>query len=289
MKQYRYSIIIPHKNIPDLLQRCLDSIPDRDDIQTIVIDDNSDPSIVNFKHFPGLGRKNCEVIFTKEGKGAGYARNVGLKRVQSRWVLFADCDDFFSESFIPFLDKYKEYDADVIYFYNSTVDCDTLEPLDFDKKVQGLLPLCQKKGNMDPLRYLSYSPWCKMVSTYLIRENNICFQEVMASNDVWFSTMVGHYAKKIDVSDMYVYIRTIRQGSLQYSLKKENLLSRIKVGYEVNAFLRSVGKIEYYNETWGYFMDLRHISWTFFLFYAPFYFLHTPFIALRKNISVFFK
>ena len=32
-----YSIIIPHKNIPDLLRRCLDSIPQRPDIQIIVV------------------------------------------------------------------------------------------------------------------------------------------------------------------------------------------------------------------------------------------------------------
>ena len=43
-----YSIIIPHKNIPNLLQRCLDSIPNREDVQIIVVDDNSDPNIVDF-------------------------------------------------------------------------------------------------------------------------------------------------------------------------------------------------------------------------------------------------
>ena len=36
-----YSIIIPHKDIPCLLQRCLDSIPPRDDVQIIVADDDS--------------------------------------------------------------------------------------------------------------------------------------------------------------------------------------------------------------------------------------------------------
>ena len=62
-----YSIIIPHKNIPNLLQRCLDSIPNREDVQIIVVDDNSDPNIVDFDKFPGLNRSNVEVIFTKEG------------------------------------------------------------------------------------------------------------------------------------------------------------------------------------------------------------------------------
>ena len=39
--QYRYTIIIPHYNIIDLLGRALSSIPDREDIQIIVVDDNS--------------------------------------------------------------------------------------------------------------------------------------------------------------------------------------------------------------------------------------------------------
>ena len=51
---YNYSFIIPHKNCPDLLQRCVDSIPERDDVQVIVVDDNSDdskkPSLKNHKN-----------------------------------------------------------------------------------------------------------------------------------------------------------------------------------------------------------------------------------------------
>ncbi|MFS2760521.1 glycosyltransferase, partial [Phocaeicola vulgatus] len=38
---YHYSIIIPHKNTPRLLERCLCSIPTWDEIQIIIIDDNS--------------------------------------------------------------------------------------------------------------------------------------------------------------------------------------------------------------------------------------------------------
>ena len=70
---YTYTIIIPHKNAPLLLQRCLDSIPFRDDIQIIVVDDDSSSDVVDFMDFPGSSREDVEIIFTKEGKGAGYA------------------------------------------------------------------------------------------------------------------------------------------------------------------------------------------------------------------------
>jgi glycosyltransferase involved in cell wall biosynthesis len=68
------SIIIPHRNIPELLKRCIDSIPITNNIEVIIVDDNSDDEIVDFTHFPGKERPNTQVIFTKKGKGAGYAR-----------------------------------------------------------------------------------------------------------------------------------------------------------------------------------------------------------------------
>ena len=124
-----YSIIIPHKNIPQLLQRCLDSIPRREDIQIIVIDDNSSPEIVDFAHFPGRERDDVEIVFTREGRGAGYARNEGLKRAKGKWLLFADTDDFFLPDFLKTLDVYGDTDYDLVTFRAESADCDTLKPV----------------------------------------------------------------------------------------------------------------------------------------------------------------
>lgn len=75
------TVLIPHKNNQVLLEKCLSSIPLRDDIQVIVVDDNSDPEIVDFNHFPRWSGINYECYFTKEGRGAGFARNEGLPLV----------------------------------------------------------------------------------------------------------------------------------------------------------------------------------------------------------------
>ena len=83
-----------HKNSVDVLRRCLNSIPQRDDLHVIVIDDNSDPKIVDFDKFPGKERADVTLIFDKESKGAGHARNRGLELLDTKWVLFSDCDDF---------------------------------------------------------------------------------------------------------------------------------------------------------------------------------------------------
>ena len=71
---FNYSITITHYNAPALLERMLDSIPNRDDIQIIVVDDFSNEesrtAIKKIKH------KNLEIVFTPENHGAGYERNV---------------------------------------------------------------------------------------------------------------------------------------------------------------------------------------------------------------------
>ena len=51
-----FSIIIPHKDIPDLLMRCLRSIPVSEDIQVIVVDDNSADADTYLKRYPELSR-----------------------------------------------------------------------------------------------------------------------------------------------------------------------------------------------------------------------------------------
>lgn len=277
--KYFFTIIIPHKNIPNLLQRCLDSIPQREDLQIVVVDDNSNPEKVDFSHFPGLDMPNCKVIFTTEGKGAGYARNVGLNYADSKWVLFADADDFYSKNLNEFLDRYKDTDYQTVYFYNDTIDNETLEPVDEDKFVESLVKEGEAKHNMDCLRYKAYAPWTKMTQVNFIRKYNLKFQEIKASNDSLFNVKVGHFAENFDIYKNVVYLRTICQSSLSHTINIENNLARLECGYSINKFLKQNApeKIyEFHSETWGHFCDLRKVSWWLFFKVLPAYFYKTP-------------
>lgn len=155
-----YSIIIPHKDIPCLLQRCLDSIPSRDDVQIIVADDDSSPDVVDFAHFPGSDRADVEILFTKEGRGAGYARNCGLARAKGRWLVFADADDFFLPGFLNVLDTYRNTDYDLITFRAETVDSDTLAPVPSRQVHNGKIA---EDMDLEILKYRNDVPWAKMV------------------------------------------------------------------------------------------------------------------------------
>lgn len=234
-----YSIIIPHKNIPVLLKRCMASIPRRNDIQIIVVDDNSDPQIVDFSSFPGLEDPFVEVVFTKEGLGAGYARNVGLDKVEGKWLLFIDADDYFYDGMSQSIDSFVESDADVIYFDYDSVYSDTLEPSPV--RMPWVKEYIQEK-DVDHLRFSTNVPWAKMISSQLVKEHSIYFDETRASNDVMFSTYVGYYAKSVEVCSDIIYCVTERRDSLWFGMRFESLRDRLIVSCRYNRFMRKIGK-----------------------------------------------
>lgn len=239
----RYSIIIPHYNIPDLLVRCLRSIPEREDIQVIVVDDNSPHSEEYFSRYPELSRSNVEWIMTHEGRGAGYVRNIGLAKAKGKWLVFADADDFFLDGFLCILDQYFDMPDDIAYFNvqsrlsaDPSVQCNRTKDFMFERYT---------KTNDDNLFRFGYTePWGKMIRRDLVVEKNIRFDETKVSNDYLFSVKTGYYAKSIKIVNQSLYIYTVRQGSLASNdsqVHLDRLTARLDAYVNVQAFMQSVG------------------------------------------------
>ena len=241
MAGINYSIIIPHKNIPDLLQRCLNSIPRRNDIQIIVVDDNSDGDKVDFKHFPGVGEKCVEVYFTKEGKGAGYARNVGLRHAKGKWLLFADADDFYTAQAWKIFDKFVEDEYDIVYFGVDCVDSATLLPAMRNLKNNSVIDsyLKHEKGSEISLRYTCWEPWNKMWKHKFVISQRLQFEEIPRGNDAMFVLNGGDKAQFITVVKDKLYVVTYRVSSLSYAITKETFFSSLLLKIRINKFFKA--------------------------------------------------
>ena len=260
------SVIIPHHNIPCLLRRCIASIPTREDFEIIVVDDKSSPCVVDFDELQKLEGNNCKLYLTKEGRGAGYARNVGLSHAKGEWVLFADSDDFFVENLQNVLNQYIDSDADMIMFKALSVNSDTLEPTQRNENINMRIDDCLAgKMTAKEASIRVQSPWCRMIKRSFIEKHKIRFEEVMACNDTMFTTKATCLANKIEVSPVPLYVVTEREGSLWASRKTnpENYLMRIKQQILRNNYVRQFGFQAL--PIIGYVIKAQKISWrTFF-------------------------
>ena len=236
---YTYSFIIPHHNCPNLLNRCLDSIPVRDDIQVIVVDDNSSDG-----KKPDILRANVTLITlnAQESKGAGHARNIGLSKARGTWVLFADADDYYRDGFISVLDKHKDRPIDVLYFNYDKVECKTLKPFDDNDVQRSLKEGGSSKNSLDVIRFKNNSPCTKMIRLDYIKLHRMYYEEAPNGNDVLFSLFVGSYTDNIAITGerLYVYLDNPNSiGTKKHSLPE--LECRIEHLVKHNAFNASIG------------------------------------------------
>jgi len=237
------SIVIPHYNSVTTLTKLLNSIPRKENIEILVIDDKSTNDKEEYDKILKCKEFN-NVTFLKNNtrnNGAGTCRNIGLKNLMGDWVLFADSDDYFTKSFFEIVEEYFHSDNDVVFFTPTSIESDT------GKESERHLPyknLIDEYNNLPDittetnLRYKFFVPWSKLISTEFLRENNIYFDEELASNDVIFSTKVGHFMERFETSTQVIYCVTRSVGTLTTNKSEDVFDARLRVHIDYCKYLK---------------------------------------------------
>ncbi len=243
MCPYLLTIIIPHKDIPELLHRCLGSMPRREDVQVIVADDHSDCDTEALLGQWGFG----DVAFcrTASPQGGGAARNLGLSMARGEWVAFVDADDFLTPLADGIIDSLKRVDekVDVVYCAACSVDSvnfTTSDRADWLNKHISMYAQNPHEAEMR-LRYTFGEPWCKIVRRTLIEKHNIDFDTTRIHNDTKYSYLCGHYADMVKVEERALCTITTRRGSVSRTLTEANKLQRIEVFGREDKFFEDNG------------------------------------------------
>lgn len=111
----KVTVIIPVFNQEELVIKALESIPIRDDIEIIVIDDGStDKSQENISKWVN-DKNNVLFIINNENKGVAYSVNEGYDYAQGEYIVLLGSDDYF------YTDKFEECmtkldGTDLVYF-----------------------------------------------------------------------------------------------------------------------------------------------------------------------------
>lgn len=237
-----YSVIIPYRDKFEMLHKAVESIPDRDNIQIIIVDNNNVP----FREDIASLKTNASIEYytSDPTKGAGCARNEGLKYVKGQFILFLDSDDYFTDVAFEEFDKYSQYNFDIVYYMADSVKLSNGERSTRHKTIEKNIQSYLDTGNEDFLRFRFANPVCKLFRADLVLNNGIQFEEVKVSNDVMFSLKTGHLAKTITASPVAVYMITEAEKgvSLTTDTSAENSFIRYQVAIRMYHYLKSIGR-----------------------------------------------
>lgn len=170
------SIIIPIYNSGKTLRRCLDSVLKQTmvDYECLLIDDGSiDESGCICREY--AGRDNRFRVFHKENGGVSSARNLGLKNMRGKFVVFIDSDDWALPDYLSNL-------FGGLHGCDLTIAYSTVHYSDGSYKVENYPSQIIRNSNFNLLftnNDLSWhtSPWGKLFCKEIIDKNNLLFCE----------------------------------------------------------------------------------------------------------------
>lgn len=241
------SVIIPHKNHLQTLPRLIQSIPQSNRVEIIVVDNQENPLTKNdlAKH----GIPDTVFLYHADAtRFAGGACNEGIEHAHGKWLLFAGADDFFTENAFRFYLSKTNSNADIIHTCMSGWNDVTNQYHDrgeiYTKMVRDYISSRNnKKRERDyyekQIRFMFHSNCCKLIKRKFVEDYHLRFSEVRASNDALFSVMAGFYAKSIDAYDIVSYVATISGENISRKCDFDSVKSRYIEDLKINKFLRA--------------------------------------------------
>lgn len=232
-----FSIIIPHKDLSlRYLLKCLESIPQRDDLEVIIVDDNSDPQNVDFAELQKLASRNTHLILDKSGLGPGYARNIGMESAKGKWVLFADADDYFCrKSLDALLSQLLLCTADIVFVGVDIVDLNGT----VHKDLYGYSENTELVEIQDISSFIvdQHQSWRKVMRADFVQKQNLSYPRIKYCEDQSFSVKAIVLAERIMLFPTVVYTYVHRSSSITKKLAVEDLKNAFNDALDTNRFL----------------------------------------------------
>lgn len=231
------TFIIPHYNTnPSYLHRLINSIPDRKDLEILIIDDNSSSDIIDKQQLKSLEKvdSRIRVLLQTEGCGPGYVRNYGLNVATGDWVIFADSDDFFiKDNLASLLTKIEGTSYDVVWYGFGTelygfFQKDDLQSVDENEKWRFVKVM---------------APWNKIIRREFLIDNSILFGSEMYCEDQIFSVRLVGESVKTGIYTDQIYSYEVNEGSLSKTIDLSRLKKGIEIEFKCNNLIKKYGHL----------------------------------------------
>lgn len=211
-----FSIIIPSYFSSGYIAKILLTIPERDDLEVIVVDDSFDSrEHAALKKVVEAKVKRALVVVNTNGKGVCGARNTGLSRASGLWIIFADSDDlFYKKDLSGKMDEYLNTNYDQILFRYDSRLSENREPAGRHKYADFVF---KRYSKTNPLSVLlnTGTVYMRFIKRSIIVNNKIQFRDgYRVAEDAIFVTEVTSKSETYTLDKTILYTVLDRDDSV---------------------------------------------------------------------------
>ena len=201
---YDLQIIVPVYNVEKYIKKCLDSIICQKTNYSFCVyvindgsNDNSAEIIEDYEKYSNF------FIINQKNNGLAGARNVGLKNIYAKYIMFVDSDDYLSDNCVEnLLSTAFNKDADIVE--GSYISFNNKRKIVYEKKDKKLYE-----------NQLSGFAWGKVYKSELF--SNLIFPEGYIYEDTMLYFMLFPLAENIYSISNIVYYHLINENGIAYS------------------------------------------------------------------------
>lgn len=167
---FKLSVMVCNYNMGWSIERALNSIPKRNDIQVVIVDDGStdDSDTIIRNYIQNNSTFSYKYIKNNQNYGLGIARIIAQSFIEGEYFTVLDADDWFlTNEFNGILNNYLNNNYDIVYFdvtHNARI-----------RVIKGL-----------PQTYKQFTGHNKIFKTQFINDNNIQWHNIKSGSDLDF-------------------------------------------------------------------------------------------------------
>lgn len=218
--------IIPYKKNPKYIYSALNSIfrQTYKRIKIIIIYDDKDKTdLLKIKNFLKVANKkrkiSIKIFVNKNSLGAGFSRNIGIKKSSSKYIAFLDSDDLWLKNKlktqINFMEKNKH-----LFSHSSYFVIDAQNKIISKRNAQSIITF------HDLIKSCDIGLSTVVINSKFLKKNNLYFPKIETKED---------FVLWLRVSNKIKFIRGINK-KLSYYRKVNNSLSSNKIISLINGY-----------------------------------------------------
>ena len=209
----KYSFIVPVYNTEKYLKRCLDSLVNQTykGFEIIIVNDvSTDNSQIIIDEY--INKYSNIYLVNQENQGLSEARNNGVKKVNGKYLIFVDSDDYVEKDLLKTVDNNIE-NVDILRYQIVTEDDNGNNKIEYKEESFNTTTGIEAFKKITKYHFVEPA-WCYIYKKKYYLDNKFNFKKGIYHEDYALIPYVINKARTVKSINYLGYHYIIREGSI---------------------------------------------------------------------------